>query len=243
MTTKVIFITSGTQFTIPSDCSAATIELFGAGDNGQGIGSCCSCPCNPVSVGGNGGTSGGYAKKNTLSLTPNSIVSVQIPAGGSASQCWFVSSATVAANSQSTSTSGMVGDVVRGGALGGLALLGSPPNPAGGGGGAPGPHGAGAVGSNGSGSTGGNGGTGDAGNTASGANGAQYTQTIGGAHGGPGGGGKGGNTGGNNGAAAGLYGAGGGGSTNFTGGGAGQPGFIVLTYTASSGAHSQALFF
>lgn len=212
---KTIDILSGTTFTPTGDQigALAQIIVWGAGASGGGSLGCC--------VGGTGGTSGCVASISNFLLT-GATLNIQIPAANSASQCWFNSSATVSANSQSTSTAGMVGTTKAAGAAGGAPSL------AGGGG-------AGAAGL-----SGGAGGGGNAVGTSGGAGGVagtpSYTLTAGGTVGPATGGAGGGAAQSGHNAGAGF--GGGGGGIGFGGAsvGAGAQGGIVIIYTPASDA-------
>ncbi len=71
---SIIFLTSGTSFTVPGDWSNSnTIEVIGGGGGGQsGAGI----------AGGTGGGGGGYSRISNLTLSPGSVVSYQVGAGG-----------------------------------------------------------------------------------------------------------------------------------------------------------------
>ncbi|HET8581134.1 MAG TPA: DUF2341 domain-containing protein [Candidatus Paceibacterota bacterium] len=143
----IIFLTSGTSWTVPDDWDSTnnTIEAIGAGGNGA----------NSVaeSYAGAGGGGGAYAKIANLSLTPGSSVAYSIGAGGVGSgTTWFDTSSTVAAANGANasgktagaggSTSNSVGTTLYAGGAG-AAVSGSSPYGGGGGGGAAGPFGAG----------------------------------------------------------------------------------------------------
>ncbi len=210
MAATVIFLTSGTTWTVPSDwnSSSNTVEAIGAGGSGFGTGA--------------GG--GAYAQISNLTLTPGGTVAFQIgtPGGSSGAgalptaNTWFVNGATlVAAGAIQLSSSG--GPVAN--CIGTVKTAGG--NGSTGGGGAGGPDGAG---QNASGTTGGNGDAGVVGGGAGGTTGNPggtgtiWTQSSDAAKAGPGGGGGSGANGGN-------YGGGGGQA------GASAPGLIIVTYT------------
>ena len=67
----VIFLTSGTSWTVPSDWNSAnnTIEVIGGGGGGR----------NPAGGAGGGGA---YSKTSNLGLTPGSTVTIQVGSGG-----------------------------------------------------------------------------------------------------------------------------------------------------------------
>ncbi len=147
----VIFLTSGTSWTVPSNWNNAnnTVEVIGSGGAHKS---------SSATAGAGGGS---YSKANNLALTPGSSVPYNIGISGLASpgeSTWFGSttrsSAPVAAtggcnaNSHTTctnSTSANKGSVIHAGGNGGndnnLAGF------AAGGGGAAGPHGVGGAGS------------------------------------------------------------------------------------------------
>ena len=64
-----ILLTTGTQWTVPADCTSAKVEAIGAGQGG----------CASLILGGAGGD---YAKANTVALTPGASIAIQIGAGG-----------------------------------------------------------------------------------------------------------------------------------------------------------------
>ena len=241
---KVIFLTSGTSWTVPNDWNNAnnTVEVIGAGGAHKS---------SSATAGAGGGS---YSKANHLTLTPNSSVPYNIGISGLASpgeSTWFGSttrsSALVAAtggcnvNSSSNCTnptSANIGSVIYAGGKGGndgyLAGF------AAGGGGAAGPHGGGGRGQDSGQYSGGSGGGGDNGyGGAGGADsngpaspggaGAEYTATAGGTAGSGGGGGAGSNRNGG-GSTGGAYGGGAGGG-NTSGTVSGGKGLIVITYT------------
>jgi hypothetical protein len=224
-----IFLTTGSSWTVPDDCTSATIEVIGGGAGGGG-------------ATGYGGGGGAYSKTNNVSLTPSSSVSYGIGAGGTgnntatggaAGDTWFggsdfASSLCGAKGGASTASGGGaassgIGDVKYDGGHG---------SSNGGGGGAAGPSGAGANASTGSGAQGGNGsgGVGGAGGFPAGAGsaGTEWDATHGS-------GGGGGSPSPFNlpGAAGGLYGGGGGrGGAGTSAGGNGAQGIIVITYSS-----------
>jgi hypothetical protein len=230
---QVVFLTSGTSWTVPSDWNNSnnTIECIGGGGAGQFTG-----------LGAGGGGGGGYAKKSNLTLTPGASIGFQVGAGGSLSGAagtatWFSSPSAVYADfgkGGTTSAGGSggvanVGDVVANGGNGAKT----------GGGGAAGPNGKGVIGGS---TTGGNGDNGSGGNGGTGGGGAgavgnpgdpgtEYTSTLGATAGSGGGGGGGGPAGGSRGGVGGLYGGGGGGGGAAGAGGHGAAGLIVITYT------------
>lgn len=146
---KVVIITAGTSWTVPSDFSASnTVELIGGGAQGGGA----------------------YAKKNNVVLTWGASVTYQIGAGvngvSTAGDTCFISCATAKAAGANGATAGLaansVGDVKTSGGAGSGNTSGFS------GGGAAGPHGAGVAGTPGGGQPGG---AGDAGFGGAGGNG------------------------------------------------------------------------
>ena len=238
--TSVIYLTSGTTWTVPSGWNNTnnTIEVIGAGGESSGIG-------------GSGG--GSYSRISNLSLTPGSRVTYQVGAAGGSIKTtgatWFngtsISNASVSAEGgcSATATSGCtnsttsnVGTIVFAGGKGAGGNKGLVENSGGGGGGAGGPHGVGAPGTAGTDSSAGSGGAADNGfggaggaggsPLSGGGAGAEY-YTAGGVAAGSGGGGGGlyylgPGSGGN-------YGGGSGGAGNAAGGN----GLIVITYAPS----------
>jgi hypothetical protein len=242
--TTVIFLTSGSSWTVPNNWSNTnnTIEAIGAGGNHQ----------TSAATAGNGG--GSYSRISNLSLTPGSNVPYQIGVSGAASPggaTWFngtsKSNASVVAVAGCSSTSSSncsnsvtanVGSVIYAGGNGGTD--GYLDGFAAGGGGAAGPHGGGGNGHGSGSSSGGKGGAGDngyggAGGAGSngaaspGGAGAEYTATAGGTAGSGGGGGAGSNRNGG-GSTGGVYGGGAGGG-NTSSKVSGGNGLIVITYT------------
>ncbi len=71
---KVIFLTSGTTWTVPADWNNAanTIECIGGGASGAGN----------TSLSQAGGGGGAYAAISNLLLTPGNIINLQVGAGG-----------------------------------------------------------------------------------------------------------------------------------------------------------------
>src|SRR5882724_1421365 len=88
----VITLTSGTTWTVPSDCPLITsVECVGAGATGI-VGSAGGA------VGGNGGAGGGggaYAIKNNVSVTPGAVLAISI--GISSAATSFNTSVCIAA--------------------------------------------------------------------------------------------------------------------------------------------------
>lgn len=62
-----IILTSGTSWTVPNDCTSATVECIGGGQGGNAT---------------NGGNGGDYAKANAVALTPGASIAIAIGAGG-----------------------------------------------------------------------------------------------------------------------------------------------------------------
>lgn len=157
---KVVFITSGTTWTVPADWSDTnSIECIGGGAGGG---------TNAGSDYGAGGGGGAYSKKNNLTgLNPGNTVSIQIGSGGTANTAggdtWFnggslgasscgaqggqVPTVTNKIGGLGGSASSGVGDTKYSGGNGGNAGGGSETSGAGGGG-AAGPNGDGARGGN-----------------------------------------------------------------------------------------------
>ncbi|MBI4068349.1 fibronectin type III domain-containing protein [Candidatus Kaiserbacteria bacterium] len=237
----VIFLTSGTTWTVPVDWNSAnnTIEVIGGGGSGA---------TDTAGNGLGGGGGGAYSKSVNVSLTAGASITYAV--GDIAGDTYFCNSTSNCASTMDTAVvagakggttapqngTGGSGGAAASGVASGIGSIknsgGTSANGAGlcnkggGGGGAGGSTG---NGNNGSSSTGG---SGDAG--AGGAGGGTATAGSPGtewdaSHGSGGGGG--GNTGcAGAGATGGLYGAGGGGASLGTGG-AGRPGIIVITYT------------
>jgi hypothetical protein len=238
----VIFLTSGSSWTVPSDWNSSdnTIEVIGSGGEHR---------ANPSASGGNGG--GSYSRISNLALTPNSMVSFQVGVSGidalHGAATWFngtsISNASVSAagGCSTTSTtncanniSSNVGSLINKGGKGGNTAT----SFTSGGGGAAGPNGNGDRGSDSGTTKGGAGGAGDAGFGGAGgpgsigglgnggSGGTEYTASNGDKAGSGGGGGgaaiQGGTGGGYGGGAAGS-------TTSVADPGAG--GLIVITYT------------
>lgn len=252
MADTVIFLTSGSSWTVPVDCFSATIECIGGGAGGVS---------GKNTDGWPGGGGGAYSKKNLLSLTPGTSISYQIGAGGGSNSAggdtWFKSTSDVLAKGAEAGnnndnnyipkggqSSAGVGDVKYSGGNGGLGQ--GYGKASGGGGGAAGPNdngNDGQTGTNVNGWYGGAGGQGDG--TYGGLGGAEsdlWSATPVGqpgtewdaTHGSGGGGtGKANTSNGYNGGNGGLYGGGGGGAGYPDGrsGGLGRQGIIVITYT------------
>lgn len=244
----VIFLTSGTSWTVPIDWNDAsnTVECVGSGGTGA------------FHVGGPGGA---YAKRSNVALPPGGTVSYAVGTasstlGASGGNTWFGSTSVLeCAGGGSGGPSN--GDVTYAGGAGGTHTAG---NSGPGGGGAAGPNAAGLAGGDVTSGTqryAGAGGAGDNGNAAGGAGGsnaAQYggdpnggagssemiwTQTSDGSVAGPGGGGGGSGSdlpnAGVGGGKGGYYGGGSGspgrGSPDVGSNYPGRPGIIVITYT------------
>lgn len=240
--TRIFLTTPGAgSWTVPADCTSATIECIGGGGNGG----------NNSSYGGTGGGGGAYSKKNSLSLTPGASISYQV--GAAATDTWFKSTADVLAkggisgwnksnaNAEAGALGGQavdcVGDVKYNGGAAGYYAAGYYYQSSGGG----------AAGLNGAGNPGiasnlsGYGGSGDAGyGGAGGTTGAGGAGTEWDATHGSGGGGA-GSSSGDNGKNGGLYGGGGGGG-KYVFGGSGIQGLIVITYTPFVAPLSNASF-
>jgi hypothetical protein len=248
----VVFLTSGTTWTVPSDWNSSdnTIEVIGGGGGGaQGN----QFGGNP----GGGGGGGAYSKISNLSLTPLASVTIQIGAAGaensSGGDTWF-NGASLGASSVgakggvgASSTFGQnggdassgIGTTKYSGGNGGTSISGVH---GGGGGGAAGLNGAGNNAFTGSGQYG-QGGSGDAGSGGAGGdastntppgNGTEWSSSP--AYG-SGGGGFGSAVFNVAGSSGGNYGAGGGGAVWDNGagyGGAGTQGLIVITYGATT---------
>lgn len=260
--TIVVYLTSGTSWTVPADFDATinTIETIGAGGGGGGNG------------GAGGGGGGGYSKIANLNIAPGANITYQVGTAGAGSTTTGSTGGDTYFNGASIGASSVGAKGGGGGAVGGGGG-----SPAGGTGGASGSGvgttkfsggaggngngagipggGGGAAGLNGSGNTGPNaGGSGDAGfggaggaaGTGAGSpggNGTEYDAS----HGSGGGGGGAGNNGGTNpGGAGGLYGAGGGGAGNngvtAQTGGIGSQGLIRITYTPTTPVTTSATF-
>jgi hypothetical protein len=226
----VVFLTSGTTWTVPSDwnSSANTIEAIGGGGGGS---------TNVQD--GSGGGGGAYAKISNFSSTGGTSITIQIGAGGApssdgtdtyfngascaaASVCAKAGAQGVAAiqGGAGGDAGSSVGTTVFSGGAGGF-LTDTCTSDGGGGGGAGGPHGNGQAGGgencgfNGGGGGGGAGG-GTAGNIPSSGDGAAGGNNYLGSGSGPGGVGANGT--------AGTAGGGGGGGADGFDGGAGGPG-------------------
>jgi len=128
-----------TSWTVPAGVNCVTVYAIGAGGKGQSRG---------ASVGpAQGGGGGGFAKLNNYATTPGNSIAVQVAAGGSGSQTYWVNAATLLANAGGNGASGApgaggaagVGDLVYAGGGAGTASS----NSGSGGGGAAGPHGPG----------------------------------------------------------------------------------------------------
>ena len=248
MATRVIFLTSGTTWTVPQDWSPSnnTIEAIGGGGGGGAS----------STVGGGGG--GAYTKLTNFFFYPGQVVNISIGNGGNAgsngTDTWLNKINNAAPTSaadgllakagltSTTSAGGLGGTAAScvpsasafsGGAGGAFVIAGSYPA----GGGAGGPDGAGGAGGvgytvGGSGGGGGGGNNGSAGNTG--------TASAGGAGGA--GGGTSGGAGGNGGASGvnagigktGTGGGGGGGARDVSGGSRAAPGGSGNYWTATS---------
>lgn len=145
-----VLLTSGTSWTVPSDCMSATVECIGGGQGGNAT---------------NGGNGGDYAKANAVALTPGDSIAIVIGAGGSG----------VASGSQNAGgdTSFGTAALAKGGGsasidVGDTTFAGGAGNASGAGGGAAGPNGDGGD------ASGNTGGTGDAGTTPADAAGTEW---------------------------------------------------------------------
>lgn len=211
----VIFLTSGTTWTVPSNWNSASneIEAIGGGGGGEGSG---------YYDGGGGGGGGGYSAASNVSLTAGSTVAIQVGAGGSGglasdegnggtggdtflcnsmSNCSSITGSAVVVGAHGGSGGGTSG-YWTGGAGGAGTLFsggngggggGSPYSGGGGGGGAAGPNGNG--GAAGDGNGGGGGGGGGNGGGAAGASSTSGAGASGGSSSTNGAGGNGGNLG------------------------------------------------
>jgi hypothetical protein len=259
-TTKVIFLTSGTSWTVPGDFNAANNSIQGIGGGGGGAASRISIP---IGGGGGGGGGGEYRKITNFSPGGSTVAYVvgQGGAGGSGSEgaagadgtdtTFNVTSLVAKKGTGAPGASGGAGGTGGTGAAanfnggaGGAGSSGGGNRGGGGGGGAGGTTGVGGAGAS---SVSGTGGAGGAGGTASGGAagsagggnggaGTVFTSAPGGATAGAGGGGGGG-TNLQIGGAGGVDGGGGAGAgadgVSFTSGGNGRQGLIVITYTTA----------
>ena len=257
--TKVIFLISGTTWTVPSDWNSAsnTIELI-AGGGGGALG-------NNATFSGSGGGGGAYSEVADQTYTGGHSITIQIgsggtggtsgtPTGGNGTDSYIdndSNSSQVAlakggsGGTQSGSGAGAAGAAAGGtgstkhsGGAGGNAGVGG--YGAGGGGGAGGPNGNGAAGgtstNNTNGSSGGGGGGAD--NGASGSNGGNQVGGNGGNNAGGTGSGSGGSSAGANGSTGSNGGGGGGGAGNSSAapGGNGAAGGTGPEWDASHGS-------
>jgi hypothetical protein len=250
---KVIFLTAGTSWNVPSDwdSSTNTIEVIGGGGGGGQ---------NTNSGGGGGG--GGYSKITNLSLTPGGTVGYAIGSGGAGGttgtdsgdaggDTYFCNTTSNCASIGGTAVQvgakggggGALGNPASGGSggssasgVGGVKFSGGNGGGAsnsngGGGGGAGGPHGNGAIGGAPSGSGGnGSGGGGGADGGSAGASNSGSTGGDGGDNRNGTGGGQGGSSGNPGGAGTDGGGGGGGGS-----GASGGDGSYETIWTSTSG--------
>lgn len=220
---KVMIITSGTNFTVPSDWNSNKNSIHCIGGGATAVSST------------QGGASGGYVRKDNVVLTPGASVGCRLGSGATQDNTrTYVGSSFnpyVQAGGANGATGGgpgySIGDVIVNGAS----------NSGGAGGcGAPGPNGPGVDNVSSLSGTAGDGGlvkggTGRTiGNGVAGANGATWTDTSSGISAGPGGGGGGSSGSNSTGGAGGRYGAGGGAGTLL--GGAAGKGLIVLEWWA-----------
>jgi hypothetical protein len=70
-----------TTWTVPSNVSCATFEIWGGG--GSGAPNCC-CNCSV----GHPAAAGGYSLK-TISVTPGDTYTINVGAGGCGNECWW----------------------------------------------------------------------------------------------------------------------------------------------------------
>jgi hypothetical protein len=187
LASKVIFLTSGSTWTVPSDWNSSNnkIEVIGGGGGGGG---------HPGGGGGysdgGGGGGGAYSIVTNTTLTPNSTVNINVGGGGASRSA---GDDTYLCNSTSNCAD-ITGSAVKVGAKGGGAGQTINGSAAGGAGGN-----TGSVGTVSAGGTGGNGGiAGGGGGGAGGVYGAGATGGTPSSYGGAGGGGAGGGTTGNN---------------------------------------------
>lgn len=70
----VVFVTSGTTWTVPADCNLCDVECIGGGGSGS----------RQTNSGGNvtGGSGAAWAKATGVTVTPNGSVTIQVGAGG-----------------------------------------------------------------------------------------------------------------------------------------------------------------
>jgi hypothetical protein len=82
--TVVVFLTSGTSYTVPSswNSNANTIEVIGGGAGGASA--CNSCATGGTAIAGGGGGGSSYSAISNLSLTPGNSVTYQVGTGGGA---------------------------------------------------------------------------------------------------------------------------------------------------------------
>lgn len=237
MTKKVIFLTSGTSWTVPSDFNQFLnqIEVIAGGGTGA----------SGVADTRAGGAGGGGEYRKIIGFNPGSASTVAYTIGSAGGTTTW-NNGMISANggvagsgsSGGAGGSGGTGGEGHNGNSGGAGSVGTGSRGGGGGGGAGGVNANGSIGNAGSGAAGGDGGAGGSPNGgaggigAVGGDGTVWTANPGGTQAGPGGGGAGGFTG--TGFSGGLFGAGGGGggSTAVAGnpGAAGRPGIIVITY-------------
>ena len=250
MATKVIFLTSGSTWTVPDDWSPSNNKIEAIGGGG---GSGSAWP-----VGGSGGGGGAYTKITNFSVAPGVVVNINVGAGAATptangGDTWLN---TLAASAPTSSTTGLLAkggsfSSTSTGGAGGLASACIPSAAAfsggnggagatstgGGGGGAAGPDGAGGAGALASSQTGGGGGGGNGG-----AAGSFSPPGTGGAGGGssPGSGGTGATSGGAAATAGGTGSGGGGGgggrsTTNYRGGAGGAGNYWTATAGGTAG--------
>src|SRR3990167_5291171 len=220
-TSSVVFLTSGTSWTVPTgwNSSSNTVECIGAGGNGS------TAKTTATEASGAGGGGGAYAKINNLSIAEGALISYVVAAGGSENDTYFngaassTASLSCAAGKNASNTTGgsggsavdSTGSIEYAGGAGGAGASNSARRSGGGGAGSAGPSGAGKDG--GAASTGNS----DGGAGGGGSNGGSSTAGTDGADGGDGSSGGAGTSG----AGGGAGGSGGGGA-----GGPGDPGTV-----------------
>lgn len=224
MTAVTVFLTSGSSWTVPADCTQLEwVDCIGAGANGTISG---------LSVVGGGG--GAFARKNNVPVTPGASISIQVGTGldtvfGGTTLASCTCGAAKGSGTMGGLASASVGDTCYNGGNGNGTF--------GGGGGAAGPNGAGQS-SGGYPGGAGDAGFGGAGGTANnnGSAGTEYDASHGC------GGGAGGRNASGNGRTGGAYGGGGGGKVSGSDG-PGYQGLIVVRYTPASGARAWGFIF
>ena len=152
-TSSVVFLTSGTSWTVPTgwNSSSNTVECIGAGGNGS------TAKTTATEASGAGGGGGAYAKINNLSIAEGALISYVIAAGGSENDTYFngaassTASLSCAAGKNASNTTGgsggsavdSTGSVEYAGGAGGAGASNSARRSGGGGAGSAGPSGAG----------------------------------------------------------------------------------------------------